>query len=319
MLLHERVIVKMRGHERVSVFMENGELLDEASNHSKYALQAAGVLAHARQRGAKNEVPPKPAFSVLMNENLIKEDGKIVIDTEVRSMAEPKVPLRILWWIDSLERNEKSEMLFQMARYLVKHSGHKITVVTPQDGALRKQYQEIATVEVAPSASERVQRFHQEIPFDASLIVSKDTVFPALPSKLDLPSVWHLDAQGLDFIDRFKESFSLPETVTLPTKELLNRFRPLDSRQVLRLLTSCVDLDEIKLYKQKNSPIQMRDDMKIAKDSAVITITGPPFRKRVRRRLWKRRFCFRKCSPIARWISSSWVNDRGRTWMRSRT
>lgn len=274
-LLHERVIVKMRGHERVSVFMENGELLDEASNHSKQALQAAGILAHARHRGAKNETPPKAEFSVLMNENLIKEDGKIVIDTEVRSMAEPRVPLRILWWVDSLEQNEKSEMLLQVARYLVKHSGHKITVLTPQDGPLRKQYQEIATVEVAPSANERVQKLHQEIPFDASLIAGKDSVFPALLSKLDLPSVWHLDAQRLDFVDRFNESFSHPETITLPTKELLERFRPLDSRRVLRLLPSCVDLDEIKLYKQKHSPIQMREDMKIAKDSAVITITGP--------------------------------------------
>lgn len=274
-LLHERVIVKMRGHERVSMFMENGELLDEASNHSKHALQAAGMLIHARKKGSKNENPPKPEYSVLMNENMIKEDGQLVIDTEVRSMAEPRVPLRILWWLDSLDRDDKAEMQFHMARYLVKHTGHKITVVTPQDGPLRKQYQEVCTVDLAPSASDRIQRLHTEAPFDAAFVVSKDTVFPTLMTKLELPSVWHLDAQRLDFVDRFKDSFTHPETVTLPTKELLERFRRLDARRVMRLLPPCVDLDEIKLYKQKNSPILMREEMKIAKDSAVITITGP--------------------------------------------
>src|SRR5262249_42051575 len=136
-LVHNRVVVKMQGFERVSLYMEKGELLDEASNHSKQAIQAAGILYHGRKHGLKNEAPPPASASVLMNENFIEEKGQVVIDTEVRAMAEPAVPLHILWWLDSLERDEKAEVLLAIVGYLIKNSTHKFTVVASQDGPVR--------------------------------------------------------------------------------------------------------------------------------------------------------------------------------------
>lgn len=266
-LIHERVIVKMQGPERVSMYMENGELLDQASNHSKQAVQAPGVLYHARRRGLKNEVPPKPEYSVLMNENLMKLGDQIVIDSELRAMAEPRVPLRIAWWLDSLEREERAEMLFVMARYLEKTTRHKFTVLCSSEGALKKAYQQIATVEIVQTPADRLQRLHQEQRFDAAFLSIPD----AGAMKLQLPQVW-----APDFRNEVIPNTKTPSTIVFPTEHAVNQF---GASNVTRLLTPCVDLDEIKLYKQKTSPILLREQMKIEKSSTVFSTFDGSTRK----------------------------------------
>src|SRR5687767_10162920 len=70
-LLSARLVEKLKGYERVSTLMEEGTLLDDASNHSRYVLQAPGMLFHGRAKGFKNEKPPEAVKNVLLNQNLI--------------------------------------------------------------------------------------------------------------------------------------------------------------------------------------------------------------------------------------------------------
>ena len=50
-MMSARIVEKVKGYERAVTLMEKGELLDEASNHSRYVIQVPGILYHARARG----------------------------------------------------------------------------------------------------------------------------------------------------------------------------------------------------------------------------------------------------------------------------
>jgi len=148
-LLSRRLVEKLKGYERVSYLMEEGILLDEASNHSRYVLKAPGILYHARSRGRKNEKPPEPVNNVLMNENLVVANGVIQIDTSARQCSEPKVPLKILWAIDSLEQDDGELVWFHYLRYLAAESRHQFEVVSLKDGPMRANYERISRVHIA--------------------------------------------------------------------------------------------------------------------------------------------------------------------------
>lgn len=278
-LLHNRVAVKMQGFERVSLYMEKGELLDEASNHSKQAIQAAGILYHGRKHGLKNEVPPPATASVLMNENLIEEKGHVVIDTEVRAMTEPLVPLRILWLLDSLDRDEKAEVLLAIVRYLVKKSAHQFTIVALKDGTIRKDYEATgAAVRIEPPASlaQRIREWHSSEPFDVALMsLSRNDAPIQELANLKLPAIWQIDSRSRESELEPLKADAHPATVLFPTFESAEPFRKDDSHKVIRVLPSGVDMDTIKLYKQQTSPILLRDEMKVGKQSTVITVVDP--------------------------------------------
>src|SRR5262249_16939094 len=148
-----RLIHKLKGHERVSSLMEEGTLLDDASNHSRYVLQAPGVLYHARSHGRTNEKPPEPVFNVLINENLIQHGEAVVIDPQIRARTEPKVPLRLLWITDSLDPGDGEMLQYFLIRQFTSASKHKITVASSNDGATCNLYEGIASVEVAAGES----------------------------------------------------------------------------------------------------------------------------------------------------------------------
>src|SRR6185295_1087680 len=78
-LMSARIVEKLKGSERAVSLMEEGSLLDDASNHSRYVIQVPGILYHARERGLKNEIPPAPVNNVLMSESLVDKGNEITI------------------------------------------------------------------------------------------------------------------------------------------------------------------------------------------------------------------------------------------------
>ncbi len=269
LLMSARIVEKLKGHERAVTLMEEGSLLDDASNHSRYVVQVPGILYHARERGSKNETPPHPVHNVLMNESLLKKGDEIVIDTESRIAAEPPVPLKILWILDSLDLEDGSSFLLHLGRYLHHQNGHLITVLSLRDGALRQQYENLGKVTILKNESElseKIKDLHSEQRFDVAFVSS-----PQLPNifrELNLPAVWQLHEQTSLPED-------LPATVLLPSesKRTIKHDR-------LRVLPAAVDLAEIKLFKQTNSPIDLRAKYGIKRTASVITIVGPTIERK---------------------------------------
>jgi|GEM_PF-6039767 len=285
-LLSARLVEKLRGHERVSQLMEEGTLLDDASNHSRYVLQAPGILYHGRAHGMKNEKPPEPQNNVLINEHLIEKDGKIVINTLRRAMSEPKVPLSILWAIDSLERDDGPAVWFHYLRYLSKESGHQFSVVSLKDGPMRPEYEKICPVTIVPESQEAlttsITALHQKSPFDVAFVSSvENTWFPEVLEQLQIPVLWQLYPeihQGPT--NDLTRKFSYPATILFLSSAIAEKFKGLDPRKVSRVLPTGVDLANIKTFKQTNSPFDLRAKYGISNASKVFTIVGPTMERK---------------------------------------
>ncbi len=280
-LLSARLVEKLKGHERVSQLMEEGTLLDDASNHSRYVLQAPGILYHARAHGFKNEKPPESAKNVLLNENLIEENGKIVIDVTRRVRAEPKVPLNILWAIDSLERDDGPAVWFHYLHFLSKESGHKFSVLSLKDGPMRAEYEKLCPVNIASESqsdlSGRITKLHTESRFNVAFVSSvENTWFPEALQQLSIPAVWQLyPTVKQDLTEDLTNKFVYPATILFLNSGIAGKFRELDPRRVSRILPTGVDLADIKTFKQRNSPFEWRSRLKISNTSKVFTIVGP--------------------------------------------
>jgi glycosyltransferase involved in cell wall biosynthesis len=271
LLMSARIVEKLQSYERVVSLMEEGSLLDEASNHSRYVIQVPGILYHARERGLKNETPPDPVHNVLMSESLVKKGDEIVIDSELRIAAEPDgVPLKILWILDSLDLEDGPSFLLYLARYLHHQNGHTLAVLSSRDGILRRQYEKFGKVTIVKNdseLSEKIKSLHQDQSFDVAFVSGGS--FPIILREMNLPSVWQLpenpSANSLEF----------PATALVPSESKLE-----DKRGVLRVLGSAVDLAEIKLFKQTHSPIDLRAEYGIKRTASVITIVGPTIERK---------------------------------------
>ena len=285
-LLSARLVEKLKGHERVSQLMEEGTLLDDASNHSRYVLQAPGILYHARAHGFKNEKPPEAVKTVLLNENLIEENGQIVIDITRRVRSEPKVPLNILWAMDSLEREDGPAMWFHYLHFLARESGHKFSLLSLKDGPMRPEYEKICPVVVTsfaqPDLSGHITKMHNESRFDVAFVSSvENTWFPEALQELGIPAVWQLfPAIDQDFTEDLVKKFTYPATLLFLNSGTADKFKKLDPRNVSRILTAGVDLVDIKTFKQKNSPLEWRSTFKISSTTKVFSIVGPTIEKK---------------------------------------
>jgi glycosyltransferase involved in cell wall biosynthesis len=268
-LMSTRIVEKLKGYERVVSLMEEGSLLDEASNHGRYVIQVPGILYHARERGLKNEIPPQPVSNVLMNENLLKKGAEISIDTESRIAAEPSVPLKTLWILDSLDLEDGPSFLLHLARYLHHQSKHELTIISSRDGILRHHYENLGKVTIVKNESElsqKIKDLHSEQRFDVAFVSSPQ--LPIIFREMNLPAVWQLP-------DQTSLPEELPATALLPSESKLTT-----KRSTLRVLPAAVDLAEIKLFKQTNSPIDLRANYGIKRTASVITIVGPTIERK---------------------------------------
>lgn len=273
-LLHGRVVQKLHGHERLSALMEEGTLLDEASNHSRYVLQSPGIPYHARARGLKNENPPPAVWNVLINENYVQEANGIDIDSEVRICTQPRVPLKILWLLDSLESGDGELHLYYLMRYFARQFKHQIHIVASVDGAMRSLFEGFAAVTVAKPAPDLVRRLHDEKHFDCAVVTSlNEPQYPDGLSSLDLPATWQI-ARRTELSAQLQDAFKSPATIVFPSETVARPYRNIDTRGISRLLRTSVDLAEIKLYKQKNSPMDLRTSLNIPRNAVVFAILG---------------------------------------------
>lgn len=279
-LLHDRLVRKLNGHERLSALVEEGSLLDEASNHSRYALQAPGIPYHARARGLKNETPPLPVWNVLINENYIRKGEEITIDPEVRICTEPRVPLRLLWLMDSLESGDAELHLYYLLRHFSREFKHEIQVLSTHDGSMRNSFESFAAVTIGEITEAAIQELHARKNFDAALVsFLKEVAYPEAVVNMDLPVVW-LIAGPTQITDSLKTQFQHPATVVFPSEIIAAPYRQIDSKRVCRVLGTSVDLAGIKLFKQKNSPMDLRAGFNISKSSVVFSIMGPTYEER---------------------------------------
>lgn len=284
-LLHGRLIHKLRGHERVSALMDEGTLLDEASNHSRYVLQAPGIPYHARTRGLKNETPPPPVWNVLINDNYIKKGDEVIIDPEVRICTQPRVPLKILWLIDSLHAGDSELHVYYLARYFNREFKHTIHLLSSRDGAMRKLFEAFAQVTIGEHSDAAIQKLHAENSFDVALASSlREVSYPEILTAIDLPAAWQI-AGPTQLVEKVQKHFKHPATIFFPSEKIAEPYRRLDERRISRLLTTSADLAEIKLYKQKNSPMDLRAALKISRKSIVFTMTGPTVEERGQKHL----------------------------------
>jgi len=280
-LLSSRLVTKLKGHERVSQLVEEGTLLDEASNHSRYVLQIPEILYHARARGAKNEKPPEAVKNVLINENLIERDGKLGIDTLRRVKSEPKVPLNILWAIDSLDRDDGPAVWFHYLRYLSKESGHKFSVVSLKDGPMRVEYEKLCPVRIVAESQDALAKNITELynpqKFDVAFVSSvENTWFPEVLEQLKIPAVWQLyPVVQQELTEKLTKQFLYPATILFLNSAIADRFVKLDPRNVSRILPTGVDMADLKTFQQRNSPFDLRAKYGISKASRVFTIAGP--------------------------------------------
>jgi glycosyltransferase involved in cell wall biosynthesis len=285
-MLSSRLVEKLRGHERVSQLMEEGTLLDEASNHSRYVLQATGILYHARARGAKNENPPEPVMNVLINEELTEKDGKVAIDTLRRAKSEPKVPLNVLWAIDSLDRDDGPTVWFHYLRFLSRESGHKFSVVALKDGPMRAEYENLCPVRIVSEAQDALNRgiteLHGAQKFDVAFVSSvENTWFPEVLQELKIPALWQLyPAVHQELTEVLKKQFLYPATILFLNSAIAEKFSRLDPRNISRILPTGVDMADLKTFQQRNSPFDLREKYGIAKSSKVFTIVGPTIERK---------------------------------------
>ena len=281
-LLSARLVEKLKGHERVSQLMEEGTLLDDASNHSRYVLQAPGILYHARAHSFKNETPPEALKNVLLSENLIEENGKIVVDTSRRLRSEPKVPLNVLWAIDSLDRDDGPAAWLHYLHFLSKESGHKFSVLSIKDGPLRAEYEKVCSVTITSASqsdiSETVARLHRESVFDIAVVTCVDkTWFPEVLQQLDIPTVWQLHP---NISQELKTKLEYPATILFLNSLHAKQFADTAAKDSFRTLPMGVDLMDIKTFKQKNSPFEWRAKFGISNASKVFTIAGPTIERK---------------------------------------
>lgn len=280
-LLHDRLIKKLKGHERVSALMEEGTLLDEASNHSRYVLQAPGILYHGRARGLKNEKAPEPADNVLINENYQIENAKIKLDPLRRIRTEPRVPLKILWAIDSLDVDDGELVWYHYLRYLTQQSKHQFTVFSLKDGPMKAIYEKICPVTVAaadPAALKAtIAKLHAGTSYDVAFVSSVENIwFPDALKELEIPAVWQLYPGSASFERAdLEKKFQYPATILFLNSAIAAQYKDIDTRGVSRILATGVDLADIKLFRQCNSPALLREKLEITKTSTVITIAGP--------------------------------------------
>jgi glycosyltransferase involved in cell wall biosynthesis len=276
-MMSARIVEKLKGYERVVALMEKGELLDEASNHSRYVIQVPGILYHARERGLKNEMPPEPVWNVLVSESLVQQEGKIEMNPNLRIAAEPPSALKILWILDSLEFEDGPLFLFSIARALHKQHNHEIQIVSTQNGPLFSIYEKIGNVTIVKSEEldSKFQSLNTAHSFDVAFVGSLNTgEYPTILNELSIPNVWHLPEEH-SILESLKEHFDQPATILTPSFSNFQMLKSLDPRRVLRELLPAADLAEIKLYKQTHSPIDLREKYGISRNASVVTIVGP--------------------------------------------
>ena len=285
-LLSARLVEKLKGYENVSALMEEGTLLDDASNYSRYVLQAPGILFHARAQEFKNEHPPDAVKNILLNTNLIEENGKIMIDTSRRVRSEPRVPLNIIWAIDSLERDDGPAVWFHYLRYLSQESGHNFTVLSLKDGLMRAEYERICkrivTMDNQVEISGRLTKLHTESPFDVAFVSSvENTWFPEALQQLDIPAVWQLyPGPDQELTEDLTKKFLYPATILFLNTAIAQKFSGLDPRRASRVLPTGVDLVNIKTFKQRNSPFDWRAKYGIGNNAKVFSIVGPTIERK---------------------------------------
>ena len=282
-MMSARIVEKVQGYERAVTLMEKGELLDEASNHSRYVIQVPGILYHARARGLKNEEPPKPVWNVLASESLVNNNNEIQINTDLRIAAQPPAPLKLLWILDSLDLEDGPVLLLSIARYLHKQDKHDITIVSSANGPLKKSYEQLGKVQIVETfeaISNQIKLLHKENTFDAAFIGSLNTgKYPEVLNELNLPSIWHLP-EDTSILESLRNQFNQPATILTPSLTQAHGFKVFDTRDVLRELPPAADLAEIKIFKQSNGPNDLRTKFGISRTASVVSIIGPTIERK---------------------------------------
>jgi glycosyltransferase involved in cell wall biosynthesis len=268
-LLNDRLVAKLKGHERVSAFMEEGSLLDEASNHSRWVAQAPGMLYHARAKGLKNEKPPQPVYNVFLNENLSYKNAQIRIDEEIRSRAEPGVPLRILWLVDSLDLEDGAIFQWNLANYLKNHFAYQFVTVASKNGPLEKLYERFSAVQILapedPELNDWIQATHEEFQFDVAYVSSG--CLPQILSEVQVPVVV-TQYQS----ETISEKLSQAATVLFPWDREKENSK---LKSISRILYPGIAMEDIKLYKQQTSPLDVKAKLGLPKSATIVSIFGP--------------------------------------------
>ncbi|HSP06046.1 MAG TPA: glycosyltransferase family 4 protein, partial [Acidobacteriota bacterium] len=223
---------------------------------------------------------PPPVWNVFMNENYSKKGDEILIDPETRICSQPRVPLKILWLIDSFDAGDAEFHVYYLARYFTREYKHQIYFFSTRDGAMRKLFEGFSRVTCGEHTDAAIEKLHSEEHFDVAVVTSlKEVRYPEILSKIDLPATWQI-ASSTPLVERVQQHFQQPATIVFPSEEIAGPYRRLDTRLVARLLNSSVDLAEIKLYKQKNSPMDLRAALNVSRKSMVFTIAGPTVEER---------------------------------------
>jgi len=193
-------------------------------------------------------------------------------------MSEPRTPLRILWCIDSLDQEDGEMVWFHYLRYLAAESKHQFQVVALKDGSMKAIYEKVCPVTIAPPETELtglITRLHLEQSFDVAFVSSVENVwFPKVLKTLSIPTLWQLYPGSAD-TTQIAEGFQYPATILFLNRAIADQYKQSDLRDVSRILPTGVDLADIKLFRQRNSPVDLRVKFGITKTSTVITIAGP--------------------------------------------
>jgi glycosyltransferase involved in cell wall biosynthesis len=143
-------------------------------------------------------------------------------------------------------------------------------------------YEQIGKVAIVKpeDLSTKVRSLQTEYSFDVAFAGSLETgEYPAVLTELSIPTVWHLPEEH-SVLESLRQHFDQPATILTPSISNFQRLMALDPRGVLRELQPAADLAEIKLFKQKNSPIDLREKHGISRDASVVTIVGPTIERK---------------------------------------
>lgn len=99
--------------------------------------------------------------------------------------------------------------------------------------------------------------------------------FPEVVKQLGIPSLWQLyPGAASETVEILRKKFEYPATIIFLNSEIASRFHNLDARKISRILPTGVDLADIKIFKQRNSPFDWRTKFEISNSAIVFSVCG---------------------------------------------
>jgi glycosyltransferase involved in cell wall biosynthesis len=127
-----------------------------------------------------------------------------------------------------------------------------------------------------------ISDLHRNSPFAVAFVSSvENTWFPEALEQLQIPALWQLyPAVRQELSEDLTRKFLYPATILFLNSAIAEKFKGLDPRGVSRVLPTGVDLADIKTFKQRNSPFDLRAKYGISNHSKVFTIVGPTIERK---------------------------------------